>query len=373
MLSLPHIREQVERRAILIREKLRELPEPLDGNLPARLYGEFIEFEVGLARLFDGGFQDSSFQREWHNASLDFRGIMEGSYPIVIVAATQTPSREIRSSTSFSEMLETPTATKKITPISIDSDSDREKPPKTSPTSRQRTKVKRPHSSTQSTPQKVRLSEIPQFKANKSKRKQFELDEIRGIREDQYVGVPGETDPKATEKMIQLSIAHWEYPVTQFISRTGDLCGSMIYERVQSVFGHRKNTKFHSELMDICQTFLKNAIDDQLKLVKQILSWELRKPKTLNEVAFKVAKDNAIEYLQKKRRECLARAFLDSEEEKTGRQTTGNARMDKIAKVTDAQLGPDPYSLEITAMGVSSSGSSTLALLIARKVRASLL
>ena len=295
---------------------------------------------------------------------------MEGSYPTVIVAASQT---ETRSSTSFSEMPETPTAIRNKAPISIDSDSDSEKPPKTSPASKQRTKFKRPHPSTQSTPQKaVRLSEIPQFKA-KSNRKQFELDEIRGICEDHYVGVPGETDPKAVEKMIRLSMAHWEDPVAQFISRAGDLCGSMIHECVRSVFGHRKNTKFHNEVTDICRNFLTDAIDGQLKLVRQMLSWELRKPSTLNEVAIKSAKDNAIEYLQTKRRECLARVWLDLEEEKTGKQTTGAARMDKIAKVTNAQLGPDPYSLEIKTMGVSSSGSSTLELLTSRKVGASLL
>ena len=103
------------------------MPEPLDGNLPARLYGELLKFEFDLARHFDGGFQDCPFQREWHNLSLEFRGIMEGSYPIVTVTANQTSSREARSSTSFSEMLGTPTKTRNLATISIDSDSDIEK------------------------------------------------------------------------------------------------------------------------------------------------------------------------------------------------------------------------------------------------------
>ncbi len=276
---------------------------------------------------------------------------MEGSYPIVTVTAT--PSREARSSTSFGEMLGTPTKTRNLAPISIDSDSDIEKTPKTSPASRQRIPQKRPRSSAQSTPQKAaRIGEIPQFKTNPS-RKQFGLDEIRGIHQDHYVGLPGETDPKATEKMIKLSMAHWDDPVNQFIRRTGELCQSMIYERVLNVFGHRQNTQFFSELTDICGTFITNAIDDQLRIVRQILSWELKKPKTLNEVAIEVAKDKAIEYLQKKRRECLVKAWVDQEEERTGKQTTGQPRVDKMAKVTDTQLGPDPYSLEIKAMGVS--------------------
>lgn len=295
---------------------------------------------------------------------------MEGSYPLVTVTVSQTPSRKTWSSTSFGEMPGTPTPTRNLAPISIDSGSDNEESPKISPAVRQSIPQKRSHPSAQSTPQKAaRMSEI-RSKPDKPGRKKFELDEIRGIRQDHYVGVPGETDPKATERMIQLSMAHWEDPVTQYINHTGELCQNMIYERVLSVFGHRQNTQFYSELMDVCGAFLANAFDDQLKTVKQILSWELKKPKTLNEMAIQVAKDKATDYLQKKRREGLAKAFLDQEEERIGKKTTGTARTDKIAKVTDAQLGPDPYSLEIKAMGVSLSALSTLALLTGKSVRA---
>ena len=364
----------MERKAVLIQEKIRELPEPLNGNLPARLYGELMKFEFELARHFDGGFKES-FQREWHNISVDFRDIMAGSYPLVTLTTTQTPSRKARSSTSFSDMLGTPTPTRNPAPISIDSDSDdNDEPLKTSPTSRQRITRKRPHSSTQSTPQKTaRINEIPRSEADKPGRKQFELDEIRKIRQDHYIGLPGETDPKATETMIKLSMAHWEDPVNQYIDRTGKLCENMVYERVVNVFEHRQNTQFYSELTDICGDFVTKAIDDQRKLVKQILSWELKKPATLNEVAIEVEKDKAVDFLQKKRRERLAKAWLDQEEERSGKQTIGQARMDKMAKVTDAQLGPDPYCLEIKAMGVSQSGLYILSPLTIWEVCASLL
>ena len=335
-----------------------------------------LKFEFELARHFDGGFQDCPFQREWHSISVDFRENLEGLYPLVTVAAAQTPcpSRKAQTSTTFGEILGTPTPTRNVAPISIDSDSDGEELLKTSPVSRKRIAQKRPHPSAQSTPQKVaRMSQVPRPKINMPGRKQFELDEIRGIRQDHYVGIPGETDPKATERMIQLSMTHWEDPVNEYISRTGSLCQNMVYERVLSVFGHRQNTQFYGELTDICGAFLTNAIDDQLKIAKQILSWELKKPKTLNEAGIESAKDKAVEYLQKKRRECLAKAWLDQEEERTGKQTSGVALMDKLAKVTDAQLGPDPYSLEVKAMGVSQFVSSTLALLTTRKVCASLL
>ena len=48
-------------------------------------------------------------------------------------------------------------------------------------------------------------------------------------------------DTKATERMIQLNMAHWEDPVNQYISRPGKLCENMVYERVLNVFGHHRN------------------------------------------------------------------------------------------------------------------------------------
>ena len=322
------------------------------------LYGKLMKFEFDLTKHFDGGFQDCPFQREWHHISLEFRESLKSLYPLVTVTTIQTPSRRAQFSTIVGGMPSTPTTIRHSAPISVDSDSDSEKPVRRGSAPRQRLSQKRPHPSTQSTPQKAaRMSEIPASRMDKSGRKQFELDEIRRILQDHYVGLPGETDPKATERMIKLSMAHWEDPVMEYISTSGKLCETMIYERVLDIFGHLQNTQFYSELTDVCAAFLAKAIDDQRKIAKQILGWELQKPKTLNEVAIEVAKENAVEYLKKKRRESLAKTYLDQEEERTGKQTTGLARQDKIAKVTDAQLGPDPYSLEIKVMGVSKSGS----------------
>ena len=42
--------------------------------------------------------------------------------------------------------------------------------------------------------------------------------------------------------------------------------------------------------------------------------------------------------------------------EKSGKQTAEMVQTDKMTKVTDVQLGSDPYSLEIRAIGVRHSG-----------------
>ena len=336
---------------------------------------ELEAFDFELKRHFDGGSQDCPFQREWHSISADFWDFMAGSYPLVVFTTTQTRSRKTRTSTtSFSDMPGTPTPTKNRAPISIHSDSDDEGSMKISPASRQHIAQKRPHPSTQSTPQKfVRTSETSRFKTDNLGRKQFKLDEIRKTLRTHYVGLPDETDPKATERIIWQSMDHWKDSVNQYISHTGESCQNMIYERVLSVFGHRQKTQFYSELTDICGDFLIEAIEDQRKTAKKILDWELTKPRTLNEVALKVAKNKSVAFLQKKRRECLAKEWVDHEEERSGKQTTGSARMDKMAKVTDAQLGPDPYCLEIKAMGVSQSSLRNSSLLTDREVCPSLL
>ena len=47
---------------------------------------------------------------------------MEGSYPLVTIAGIQTPSRKVRSSSSFRGMPGTPTPIRNVTPISVGSD-----------------------------------------------------------------------------------------------------------------------------------------------------------------------------------------------------------------------------------------------------------
>ena len=85
---------------------------------------------------------------------------MESLHPLVTITTDNNSSRKARSSTFFDEMPVTPTTSRDLASISVDSDTDNEKPSKISPTSRKRIEQKRPHASTQSTSQKAaRMSE----------------------------------------------------------------------------------------------------------------------------------------------------------------------------------------------------------------------
>lgn len=127
----------------------------------------------------------------------------------------------------------------------------------------------------------------------------------------------------------------------------------MIFEQIQKVFGKYAKTLFYDKIMQICESFFEKVMAQQRQLVLRVLSWEISKPKTFNEEALELASEKALTLLQTKRHEIRATTFLDEQEAKTGKTTSGQARVEKASKITDATLGPDLYAKEIRAMSVS--------------------
>ena len=157
--------------------------------------------------------------------------------------------------------------------------------------------------------------------------------------------------------MIIMSMSHWERPVNELLSDTKSLCEAMVFEQIQKVFGKYAKTRFYEKIMEICENFFEQALSRQRGTVMQVLKWEMAKPKTFNDEALVHAEDKALTLLQTRRREARAGAFLDEQEAIAGKTTTGQTRVEKMSKVSDAQLGPEEYSREIAALSVSSISS----------------
>ena len=330
--------------------------------MPALLYGDLLKFEAELGRHIDGGSNNGPFQRNARAVGKEFRKDLEVSKPVVVIATPPMPSRNQQMSreSPFGEMAGTPTPIRNRVPITIDSDNDDDETHQPASPMAQRS-IKRKHNqSAQPTPRKIArtLSGIPASRSGEFDSKNFTLEEIRGILEDGYISLPGEIDPQATEKLILLGISHWERPLNKFMTNVGELCKNLIYDQVTTVFAHRQNTQFYTELSDICNAFLTRSLAEQIEIVKQVLKWE-QKPKALNDEAIDVAKNRALEYLREKRREHLAKVWLANQEARSGKATTSPNLNDKVAKVTHEQLGVDPFSLEIKAMAVSYIGLAT--------------
>ena len=342
----------MQQKADSIEATLKVLPEPLGGNLPAIVYGELLKFEGEIQKNIDGGLQDNTFQKRWHYLALEFRKVLADSRPVLMLPTPAIP-RQSSSDTPSREMTGTPTPGSgrgNIPVFNVDSDSEGDHKP--SPV--QLPGRKRSHPSTQSTPSKCSRIVPKRARGYGITSRRFTLLEVRDIIRDAYTGLPNQTHPKAIERMIKLSQEHWHEPVEHFLGQIRELCEAMVFEQVLEVFGHRQQTKYYEQILGICETFFEEALMYQRQVAKDILSWELSKPNTLNSEAMKIAGDKALAFLQARRREVRANAFLDEQEAKSGKTTTGQARIDKLSKLTDdGKLPPDMFTQEIMAMSVS--------------------
>ena len=126
----------------------------------------------------------------------------------------------------------------------------------------------------------------------------------------------------------------------------------MVHEQMESIYAKYFHTQYHESIRKTCETFFEVAFTEHHELIKRILKWEQCRPKTCNDEAIDLAQSRALDTLQTKRRDIRAVVFLDEQEVKTGRFSTGQTRVEKLAKITDAQLGVDPNRKEIEAMAV---------------------
>ena len=178
------------------------------------------------------------------------------------------------------------------------------------------------------------------------------------IIQDAYIGgIPGQVDPKATERMIRLAMEHWDAPLADFLNQTKVLLEGMVFDRVQQVFGHRSQTKYFDEIFNVCRAFLESAMAVQLQVTKQLLGYEMAKPKTLNDRMMTMARDEALVLLQNARRVARAAKAINDQESKSQKFTQGQQRVDKINKLPEDQLSPELFQPELKAMSVSPSRS----------------
>ena len=153
--------------------------------------------------------------------------------------------------------------------------------------------------------------------------------------------------------MIRTSVGHWDELTTLFLDETEELCGLLIKQRVSAIFGPLRLTQLYRNTIEICEDFIGEAMQKQRAASTRNLNMEIYKPMTFNEEALEEACDKAKKLLQETRRDQRCNFWLTNHEAKSGKVTTGPARDKELAKITDAQLRPDPYSQELVALSVS--------------------
>lgn len=342
----------MEQKAVYVDEKLKMLPQPPAGNLPMQVLEKILKLESSLRKHVNGGSAEFPFQKDWKNLVMEFRKVLADSRPKMVLSSPPYTQRRA-SSQATDDFPGTPTPRGRDPPITIDSEDDEPKP--TPVSQRSGHKRARPDSS-QFTPQKFqRMSDLPSFPVNQEREifaKRFYLAEIRGYINDATIGLPGQIDPKATDRMIKFSMELWEKPLDQFLDQTAELCRTLVLERVTEIFDTWVQTPFYAQMLALCNSFLEEVLLQQRQLAQRILSWELMRPMTFDEEGMRSATDKALSEIQKKQFHARANVWLEKQE-RNGKVSTGSIRLEKLSKVTEAQIGPDPYAQEVIAMGVS--------------------
>ena len=348
--SLPYFAQQVQRKLEQIEQSLKALPEPITGNLPLKILEHIIFFEGEIQKDFDGGVPGHSFQMEWHNVAEQFRKTLEDSRPLLSHSATPPAIRPTI------EGQDTPTRTHTMSDaINLDSD-DEDLPASVNALPNRPSKKRSNDTTPQNTPLKrARMGDIPLHSRGSGKTsysKTFSLTEVERFLKEAHVGLPCQIDPKATERMICASVSVWAEPLKDFLESSVKMCQTLISNRVTAAFSAWQQTLLQIRTQEICASFFDRITRQLQAFIDSIYKRELSRPMTLNKEALGTANEKALTMLIARRRDYRASRYLDEQDSALERTPNRQSRAERLAKITDVQLGPDPYAQEVLAMSV---------------------
>ena len=304
-----------------------------------------MTFEKRIEQQLEGGDSTLPFQSEWNEMARGFRSRLANAKPLISLPYRQ---KAIRAPTiNAASVTPSPVSSSNATaPINLSSDEDSMPAIVGS---------KRPRSSIAGTPTPTKYRRIKSVSSNAQKGYLFKLEDVKSIIQAAYTGgIPSLVHPKAIEEMIKLSISRWDTILADFLQSTQHHLEEMVRTLAANTFHGRVKTKFLDELSNFIDAYFTDLFERHKDLCGILLRLESKEPRTLNEEALAVARNNAMLLLGDNFRLQRAHDGLDAIEKRNGKFTTGDARDEKAAKVTDNQLGPDIYDLELHAMAVSS-------------------
>ena len=347
-----------------------KIPELPTGNLPMKVLEKIIEFDNEIRLQIDGGSQGYAFQKEWHQLAENFRGVLAESQPILMMSDLY---RDSNADGEAEHRLESPLpsgpgqspASRLSAPRVYMTIDDDDEDMVQSPSNNKRrhnslaqvTPRKKPTVTPKSIAQRTPMHQIPAFEpstGNDNRRpfaRRFNLYEVRGIIQDAHIGLPGQTDPRAIERIVQLSIQTWEQPLHHFMAQTEDLCLQMIRSHVDKTFISWQRTRLYDNFHNICEEFVKDNMNAQKQAAERARLLELHKPMTFNKEAVELAYAKGRTKAEQGRQYHRAKYYIEQHMKDSSQNLTLD---EKIAKVLEAKrLGPDEFSKEVEIIGVS--------------------
>ncbi|KAF7586427.1 hypothetical protein BBP40_008916 [Aspergillus hancockii] len=320
---LPRIIEQIDAKAARTDAELLTIPNPPSANIQYILCKHLHDLKDRIRAQFDGGSSEYPLLKNWGHIAQDFRAALIKSRPTVQLLSDSDAD-------SF--------------PLHVDGDSDCEM-----------TSVSRPlkRKAPSDSPDKETPKPKPfgystnYFEKYTEPARMFTWEEIRGINEDSSrAGIPDQIDPKAMEKLRQISVRHWDEPMLVFLKATHHLVKEMLLEQLKKVFVQYCQTSLYRELKRIIEKFLGELQVEHVRHALENYNIEFYKPFTMATSQLEHATKNALQFLITRRHYARAGYYLDVR----GILLEGDRREAEISKLTKAELGVDKFSQEVKMM-----------------------
>ena len=326
-----------------------------------KILEKILEFNNEIGRQFEGGCQDYSFQKEWNKLAVGFRASLVESQPVLVMSSDSClfSNGDGDADDRFASPLSVRPRTSAPS-IHISSDDDENLVE--SPCNKKRRHAPAPNSTPRKKPAlatESQLSQIPMFEEtnknplNRTFAHKFRLDEIRSIIQDAHIGLPGQTDPRAIDRMIRMSMQSWDVHLHKFMTQTEELCLGMVRAHVDSTFAHWRSTRLFEKFQNICEVFVKERMNLQRQAADRARILELHKPMTFNSEAVELAYTKARAKTQEGRQYFRAKEFVMQHMKDFSQKSTPDEKITKV--LADKRLGPDEWRKEVEIMGVSFS------------------
>ncbi|KAE8351641.1 P-loop containing nucleoside triphosphate hydrolase protein [Aspergillus coremiiformis] len=321
---LPGIIEQIDAKATRINEELDKLPDPPSENILYILCKLLHELGDRIRAHFDGGSSDYPLLKIWGHIAQDFKVSLVKTRPIVeLISASERSSFQVQ----------------------VDGDSDCEMTSAPRPVKRKSPSVPPDDQLPKSKPSGYSTNHFEHFVEPV---RMFTWEEIREINEDSsHAGIPDQADPKAIEKLRQLSVQHWNGPMLVFLKATHNLVKEMLLKQLREVFCQYYQTTLYRDSKRIIEKYLGALQDQHTQYALENYDIECHKPFTMAATQLEQATKSTHNFLTTRRHFARAKSYLESH----GKYAEGDPRWEaEIKKVTANELGPDRFLHEIKMM-----------------------
>ncbi|KAB8274438.1 P-loop containing nucleoside triphosphate hydrolase protein [Aspergillus minisclerotigenes] len=321
---LPGIVEQINTKAARINEELKELPDPPSANVLYILCKLLYDLGDRIRANFEGGSSDYPLLKIWGHIAQDFRAALIRTRPTVSLLSQSDR-------TSF--------------PVQPDGDSDCEMTSAPRPVKRKSPSVPPDTQMPKPGPSGYSTNHFNQFV---QPARVFTWEDIREINEDSCrAGIPDQADPKALEKLRQLSVQHWDGPMLVFLKATHNLVKEMLLKQLREVFFQYYQTTLFRELKRIIEKYLGELQEKHTRYAIDNYNIEHHKPFTMATAQLEHATKDAHHFLSTRRH--LARADLYLELQGKCPENESK-RAAELKKLTTAEVGPDRFFQEVKMM-----------------------